>query len=609
MNENHINLKLKKERLSVFKITITLAFIFLINAPIFGQKNYTFNDHCIVRSEPNVKSEILFSLPAKTFLFTGNTSDSYYKKDTINNLEGHWVDLDYLGHKGYIWGHLISDNSFMTNQGELVLLKKRGESEIQSKIYKHDFIVSNRIDTIHDLELIGQTITDGSALFELTNTYLIAGNHGTKYITLNNHVIRKKDMAINPSILKPMHFIEDTNFIGVIRGNIVNVRTLPNDSSDVIGKLTNNHIVSIDSIGKTQIFNLETRRNWGKWVKIDLDGMSGYVWDEYLIVPNKIHIQKETNTRFLLSYRSLFALDAQNNILSEYVITDKTIGNNYMWIKNIETKVQPCPYKTNYNYSTQITLSTSSGEMDVSSEDKDVYIWNGKKISKIYSPYQSFDAGLSWTTSYNNIVLDDENMNNAVIRIVQEKEQFHKSYYDAIDYCGIKQYDHYNRIDILKFKEDTLILQPSRVSVLESELQKEYMDYTIANYEFQDYNLDGELDVVFYAERKKHYTDDSTKGILGYAKGLTNSTFEIVQLNSTIIKEGKARKIEPTSEGFLVVNVTYDMHSDSDIIKGFKMLNFKYNTEKERFYLDYKRINWSNRIYYKENPILLEHAY
>lgn len=609
MNEDHIYLKLKKEHSSIFKMTITFVLIFLIYTPIFGQKNYTFNDHCIVRSEPNIKSEILFSLPAKTFLFTGNKSYSYHKKDTINNQEGHWVNVDYLGHKGYVWGHLISDNSFMTNQGELVLLKKRGKSKIESKIFKEDLLVSNRIDIIHALELIGKTIIDGSSLFELTNTYIITDDLSTQYITLNNHVITKKDMAIHPSILKPMHFIEDTSFIGVVKGNIVNIRALPNDSSDVIGKLTNNQIVSIDSIGKTQIFNLETKRSWGKWVKIDLDGMSGYVWDEYLIVPNKIHIQKETNTRFLLSYRSLFALDAQNNILSEYVITDKTIGNNYMWIKDLNVKIQPCPFNTVYDYSAQITLSIHYGEMDVNSQDNDVYIWNGKKFSKIYSPYQSFDAGLSWTTSYNSIVLDEKKMNNGVIRIVKEEEEFHKSYYDVIDYYGIKQYERYNRIDILRLKEDTLILQPSRVLVLESELQKDHKGYTIANYEFQDYNLDGILDVVFYAERKKHYTDDSTNGILGYAQGLVNSTFEIIQLNSTIIKDGKARKIEPTAQGFLVVNVTYDMHSNSDVIKGFRMFNFKYNTENDRFYLDYKRINWSNRIYYKENPILLEHAY
>lgn len=594
----------------MFRLLLLISILVGFLSSGYGQISYfTYYEGCVLREKPTVNSNIIMSLPIKTPLHSFDGSNGFSLYDTINNQPGSWVNIEYKGHSGYIWEHLISDNSFVTHQGELVLIKKNKDDYLEYKLFDGDSLIVNKKDMSYKGHFKHRMIKDGSGFFGLENVYFTNNNGLVTSFTLDKYDIHFTGIE-KPNDSDKTKFEELINTqIGLAVGSHINIRMQPNNHSDIIGKLNNNQVVDIDSVGEF----LRYENQWGRWIYIDYKGRKGYVWNQFLIESQKLYKQKSTEYKFFLSYRKIAVLDKNNEVISELVLTEGIEGNNYGWIKNQSGFIRPSPYTRSGIDDAIIGIQLGYGEMDVQGSFTDYILWNGNTLKKIYRNKENGEMGYSNSEQYMYL----KNLNGIKDIILKEKyidSEFIQLYDNSINYLGITMWNDYRRIGYYKFMDDSLVEIPSRISQLENKLQEQSNSIKIQNYKYLDFNNDGLLDIVFYASKIKAETDQyfasKSMDYLGYALGQKDSTFNIIQLNNTLLKDSRSVMITLVKDGFEIYNAKWLKKVDvDDYYVSFMKSTFLYNSQEDRFYIKSKQQNWDQELFYKKHPLLLENAY
>lgn len=597
----------------MFRLLLLISILVGFLSSGYGQISYfTYYEGCVLREKPTVNSNIIMSLPIKTPLHSFDGSNGFSLYDTINNQPGSWVNIEYKGHSGYIWEHLISDNSFTTHQGELVLLKTNKEQDLEYKIFYGDSLLVHIKDSVYKGDFKHKTIQDGSGLLDLNAFYFVLHQGSILTFKIKNHRLEfDTPEHFNSKPLSEAFVKDTTNRIGLAFGNDINIRLEPNKDAPILGQLYDNQIVDIDSVG--QFTRID--KTWGKWVCISFNNKRGYVWDSFLIVQDQVYIQKETDLKFFLSYRKIAAIDQENKVISDFTLTKETTGNNFIWIKDEHSYIKSSPFQSSKNGDAIIKIYLGHGEMDVRGEYTDCILWNGQEFKKLYTEYGSSEMGYFYSEKYTYVnKIKNLKYKDLMLKMDSELSEFEDDDYDTYKrYLGITTWAVYKRMGLYTFKNDTLLKINSRIDILENKLQESFGEIQIKNYKYLDFNGDGLLDILFFAQKAIKNTNHSfvskSKDFLGYAITINDTLFNIVQVNNHIFNSSHATEIRLGKNGFHVWNSSWKFEEENSYYPSFIKLKFTYNSKEDRFYLKSKKMNWEKTMHYNKQPVLLENAW
>ncbi len=589
--------KISREIIFLF---FSVCFVCISQAQI---KYYTYFDEGILRSEPSLESDAIINVPIGTQLKTiGSNRRGASKYDTINDRGGNWLNIEYLGHEGYIWEHLVSNQSFITNKGELVLLRQeQNEETVEYRILTGDSLLGEGVLIVPNLYIEGWEINDASAIYELTDVYLARNFSYITLLRINNNQLSAEFLPNNQD-QNTQDFGElDTVKIAISNGEHVNIRLAADDSSDVIGQLSNNEIVQFIGYGpRAKLNNLH-----GNWLKIKKGDQIGYVWDIFVILPEKGFEVLATGEQIYISYRKIYVLNKENELLDDYLISDKTVGNYRSRINRTAVRITHSPFVNKKGADLIINIRNESGEMDVQSTDQNYFIWDGEDVRLLVSGGSYADAGDYECTKY--FIVEDSmaEISPSILKMDLAYREFHEGYFNAIEYYGNKGFYSQFSMKMYSYQGDSLIGLTSRLDHLQVALEKDYSDISILNYQLMDFNEDGLLDVVFCAQKKKEDRKSPSAYYLGYARAVTKDAYEIVQMNGSLLWDSYCRKLELRPWGFVLWDSRYvDYDSDTPFI--FKKLSFAYSKMDDRFYLNTKRTGTGSELKFEDKQVLLE---
>jgi len=593
----------------MLKLGLIIGVLVSFISESFGQdRYYTFYDNCILRTEPSVESKVIMSIPIKTHMHSYDGYNNYNKQDTINNLPGYWIGIDYKGHKGYIWQHLLSDNYFKTHDGELVLLNTTQENIIDYKVFYGDsLLVEDHIQAPFNFKQ--KAIVDCSPLLELQDKYMVNDNGLLRFFTFKNKKLVVDKTSNTPESLQPV--IEKSPLkIGLVNGDYIRVRALPNDSSEVLFKMQTNDIVEIDSIGHT--INLGEQE--GNWVQVMHHNKKGYVWGAYIDTPYVLFIQPETQLKFICFYHKLVVANDENQWIDEIILKNPVESERVNRLNSFNTTVHSSPFKSSKKHDVVLTLEYSDSEMDVGWRTTKQFLWNGHNLVKLYETNEEEEMGYDHFESYTPILRRIDDIQDPVVKIEHTTTQFMEGYGDVTSYLGKRSWQHNKGLYLYAFKADGLKQLPSRIDFLEDELNKQSGSFIIQDYQCLDFNGDGRKDFVFIANKKnskEQRNDNLSQDIyLGYAIAQSDTSFFIPQMNQTLLKWSSVNSIELKTNGFMVWSSSWKNKEGAyNDTCSFMRVKFKFNTTEDRFYIESKQMNRDLELFYKKNPILLEHTW
>lgn len=569
----------------MLKFRLVFVFCITILSQSIGQnKFYTFYEDCVVRTQPRIKSDPISTIPLKSGLQLSNRGSS--KIDTIQGKAGHWLEVNYKGHKGYIWNHLVSDYSFVSHHGELVLLKNTKDKHIHYKVFYGDSLLVDEI-TSSKLDLEYVNIEDVSPLKGLENHYMVLKfvNKVVGFFSFKNLqlVIDK----IPSHHIKSREFKKDSLQIGLVHGNKINVRIEPDITSEVVFQIDSTQFIHIDSIGNPTQLNGEK----GKWIKVNKGKLNGYVWGKFIERVQAVFSIENSKEKIFCTEKRLAVFNQSNTLLSQCILSDPDNPSYMGYYDEFRVQIQPNPFYPNNIEEALISVFVHTQEMDVGWSKKSYVLWKDKTLKQVYINRYEGEMGYLNYKNYYPITKAIQDVEQPFIKNSFILNEFIEAYSDAITFKGKQEWESYNRHELYGLIEGSLSKIPSKIDNLEAVLNETWKDYTVQNYVCLDFNKDGVLDVLFCAteiksKAKTEYTL-TDKTLIGYAKATSDSTFEITPLNKGLFKSSHVCTIDLKKEGFDLWRMSWKVNQDTENHqRQFRKYSFKYNTEEDEFILE-----------------------
>lgn len=352
-----------------------------------------FVDETNVRSQPQISGRILGQLKV------GEVPDLYHeekrKKDVINDREGYWIPIHYKGQLGYVWSHTLSHFAFKShlNVDQTFTIK-----HIKDQLYVQ--VVENNNVVYKDSTQIVPSIPKEYAAC----TSLGVMNHGKpnpveiigfnqeeykKVLIWNGEKIDKYTQPINHPFFYKSYKTPEQFKKGIISGNALNCRALPQAGSKVVMELPLYALVDVE---KERVKYDKIGEYEGWWSKIKYQEQEGYVWSNYLNIPKtSVQSHLEEGLEFVTSGRRVFAIQ-NGEIISHVTFSSYHNGNV-----------------------SQIYLSGNGGLKDFTSLVHVAYFgescgvpsgeyiigWDGNKLTYLYDDFGMGDGGYYEEGSYN----------------------------------------------------------------------------------------------------------------------------------------------------------------------------------------------------------------
>lgn len=300
----------------LFFIGLLLSFCKNVNAqlhPIQTGTRYCLTDSANFRLAPSTQSNIIDKIRTGTLLEVDEKDSS--RVGTVNGVSSYWIPVIYKGKKGFVWksnfalGRVIcsSDSTSVLLFGlnskkdiEFVLLKR---NQLR---YRKSFVKKELNSDYISFYNYGQTY------FSQGNDVLSIGNsEGFVTFLFNNQTINVYDAPL-PDRGMFSATTQRYPFIFINRDK-VNFRSGPSVRSKIIQTFKKDDRIRFEEYElEADSVNGEN----GYWLKIKVNGRTGYFWSKYLDVPidfKRSFVNRDETV--VLTHQAIYILDGESVLL------------------------------------------------------------------------------------------------------------------------------------------------------------------------------------------------------------------------------------------------------------------------------------------------------
>jgi len=565
---------------------------------LFGaHTNVVFVKEANIRAQPSTDSKIIGKLSHGSEVEECYTENGR-SEDIIGGVASYWKPIQYNNGIGYVWEGVMAD-IFIGNieKGAFMMKHNTQKNKLETKFFSngkfsHETTLdAPKLKKITSAVFLGVTYhSKGKNVIAITFTEPDYGYLDSYLLfTWDGKSLVKFDEKLNDeSILGKYHAFEK----GIVNANNVNLKEFPDSKSKVLVSLNKYTYVDIDSACFKQDSILNGIATY--WHKITYKGMVGYVYSDFLDIPNR-YIKSNINEKesFLYTNLSIYALEG-----------DKIIGRHifdaphyYKYDKPSFLNQGTKGLNPSYRF---LAFHRSPGYCGGWIGDE-LYLWDGKKFS-----FFGMDGGsgeFGYYHEYNSLIFPNQKGG------IPGKVISHETTYEDVDFMPNNRCDYYfdlllhESVVVNEFNGDTLLEVPSTHYYLRKYFAAQYPKHELMHYQFTDLNNDGIEDVVFYLYSRFHDNyDPNLTPIVGIVYGDGKNAFKELTISKSIIKKditGVHISIEKNKIEFHA----FYLHSNSESDR------FKRKVEQYMFHLDTidNSYYWHSKTTYQDNNTQNEH--